>query len=166
MPPAAMVSVSPQADGVEPAVVSAVPVAAATARRRVRQSPRNKRIGAAMNTDETLTGLAGEQALLDRVNLAGSRWLILAIPNAFEAGHLIMQARAANPNIRILARAHHNEEVDHLRSLGADVIVMGEEEIARTIISDILRSDAPKSGSFENLNETPPGSKPGSRRAS
>ena len=80
---------------------------------------------------ETLTGLAGEQALLDRVNLAGARWLILAIPNAFEAGHLIMQARAANPKIRILARAHHNDEVDHLRSLGADVIVMGEDEIAR-----------------------------------
>ena len=32
---------------------------------------------------ETLTGPAGEQALLDRVNLAGARWLILAIPNAF-----------------------------------------------------------------------------------
>jgi CPA2 family monovalent cation:H+ antiporter-2 len=112
---------------------------------------------------ETLTGPAGEQALLDRVNLARARWLILAIPNAFEAGHLILQARAANPNIRILARAHHNDEVDHLRSLGADVIVMGEEEIARTIISDILRSNAPKSGSFENRNETPPSSKTGSR---
>ena len=118
------------------------------------------------NGIETFTGPAGEQALLDRVNLAGARWLILAIPNAFEAGHLILQARAANPKIRILARAHHNDEVDHLRSLGADVIVMGEEEIARTIISDIIRSDAPKSGSFGNLNETPPGSKPDSRRVS
>ena len=103
---------------------------------------------------ETLTGLAGEQALLDRVNLAGARWLILAIPNAFEAGHLIMQARAANPNIRILARAHHIEEVDHLRSLGADVIVMGEDEIARCIISDILRNDGRKPDSSGTPGET------------
>ena len=44
MPPAAMVSVSPQADGVEPAVVSAVPVAAATARRQPKDRRPMKRI--------------------------------------------------------------------------------------------------------------------------
>ena len=56
MPPAAMVSVSPQADGVEPAVVSAVPVAAATARRRVRQSPRKARRGGDMHETTRLDG--------------------------------------------------------------------------------------------------------------
>jgi CPA2 family monovalent cation:H+ antiporter-2 len=94
---------------------------------------------------ETFSGAAGERALLDRLNLAGARWLITAIPDAFEAGHLFEEARAANPAIRLLARAHSREEVDYLRTLGADVIVMGEEEIARGIINDIVGTVPPAS---------------------
>jgi CPA2 family monovalent cation:H+ antiporter-2 len=87
---------------------------------------------------ETFSGHAGERSLLDRVNLAGARWLIAAIPDVYEAGHLIEEARAANPAIRVLARAHGAEEVEYLRNLGADLILMGEEEIAKGMIRDVL----------------------------
>jgi CPA2 family monovalent cation:H+ antiporter-2 len=87
---------------------------------------------------ETFSGPAGERSLLDRVNLAGAKWLIAAIPDVYEAGHLIEQARAANPSIRVLARAHTSEEVEYLRGLGADLILMGEEEIAKGMIQDVL----------------------------
>ena len=73
-------------------------------------------------------------------NLAGARWFISAIPNPFENGNLIEQARAANPDLEIIARAHSDEEVEHLTKLGANLIIMGEREIARGITEHITRS--------------------------
>lgn len=80
---------------------------------------------------ETFIGPCGERAMLDRLNLPQARTLISAIPDAYEAGHLVEAARAANPGIRIIARAHTGEAVDYLRQLGADIVLMGEEELAR-----------------------------------
>ena len=64
---------------------------------------------------------------------------MIAIPEAFEAGQIVQQARAANPDIRIIARAHADAEVDHLKGLGADVVIMGEREIARGMIEELER---------------------------
>lgn len=83
---------------------------------------------------ETHVGTAGEPGMLERINLAGARWVISAIPDAFEAGALIERARSANPNVRIVARAAGPEAVDYLKGLGADVILVGEEEIAAGMI--------------------------------
>ena len=55
---------------------------------------------------ETFTGVAGEKSLLDKINLKGARCLVSAISDAFEAGGIIGKAKAANPHIRIIARAH------------------------------------------------------------
>ncbi|MFT4133380.1 cation:proton antiporter [Labrys sp. (in: a-proteobacteria)] len=87
---------------------------------------------------EVYSGPAGDYETLELQNLAGAKWLVVAIPDAFEAGHLVEQARKLNPSIRILARAHSEEAVDYLKGLGADVILMGEEEIARGMIRDLL----------------------------
>ena len=54
----------------------------------------------------------------------------MAIPNAFEAGQAIEQARRANPPLMIAARAHSDEEAEYLKQLGADHVIMGEREIA------------------------------------
>lgn len=80
---------------------------------------------------EVIAGSAGLPGLLDAANLGGARWLISAIPNPFEASTLIEAGRAANPALRIVARAHSDAEVEHLRRYGADYIVVGEREIAR-----------------------------------
>ena len=81
-----------------------------------------------------LSGNAASSAVLRTANLAAARTLFVAVPNAFEAGQIVEQARAANPGLRILARAHLDAEVDYLRQLGADVIIMGEREIARAML--------------------------------
>jgi monovalent cation:H+ antiporter-2, CPA2 family len=39
-----------------------------------------------------------------------------------------------NAGIRIIARAHFDAAVDHLERLGANIVVMGEREIARTML--------------------------------
>jgi CPA2 family monovalent cation:H+ antiporter-2 len=83
---------------------------------------------------ETLLGNAAGPEMIQACNLAQARWLFVAIPNAFEAGQIVQQARKANADIRIVARAHADGEVDYLSNLGADLIVMGEREIARGML--------------------------------
>ena len=93
---------------------------------------------------ETIVGNAANGDVLAAANLAEARQLIIAIPNAFEAGQIVVKARAANPAISILARAHSDAEVQHLQDLGADAVIMGEREIARGIVAHILDLDKPK----------------------
>ena len=52
---------------------------------------------------------------------------------------MILRARAANPDLDVIARAHSDAEVDHLSGLGANTVIMGEREIARGIIEQMER---------------------------
>jgi len=96
---------------------------------------------ARLHTDgvEVVAGNAANGAVFAAANAAGAQRLILAIPNAFEAGQIVLRARAANPNIDIIARAHSDAEVEHLTGLGANTVIMGEREIARGIVEEVLR---------------------------
>ncbi|MEJ1158680.1 YbaL family putative K(+) efflux transporter [Prosthecomicrobium sp. N25] len=83
---------------------------------------------------EAYAGACGETALLERLNLAGARTLVSAIPDAFEAGHLVEAAKAANPAVTVIARAHSTEAADYLAKLGSDTVLIGEQELARSMI--------------------------------
>jgi CPA2 family monovalent cation:H+ antiporter-2 len=83
---------------------------------------------------EAIHGNAADDRILKAANLDDARMLLVAIPNAFEAGQIVEQARAANPRIEIVARAHFDAEVDHLLQHGADIVIMGEREIARSML--------------------------------
>lgn len=87
---------------------------------------------------ETIAGNAANPDVLNGANLPAAGYLVVAIPNAFEAGQVIAQARAANPRLHILARAHSDAEVEHLSLQGADQVIMGEREIARSITNQLL----------------------------
>ena len=88
---------------------------------------------------EALMGNAAQPEILKAAGLPESRNVVVAIPEAFEAGQIVQQARAANANIRIIARAHSDAEVEHLQGLGADMVIMGEREIARGMIEELER---------------------------
>ncbi|RWQ34316.1 MAG: Kef family K(+) transporter [Mesorhizobium sp.] len=87
---------------------------------------------------ETVSGNAANSEVFAAANPEGAKRLILAIPNAFEAGQIVLRARAANPKINVIARAHSDAEVEHLKGLGADTVIMGEREIARGIVEVVL----------------------------
>ncbi|RUW58173.1 YbaL family putative K(+) efflux transporter [Mesorhizobium sp. M7A.F.Ca.US.008.03.1.1] len=89
---------------------------------------------------EAVAGNAANAEVFAAANPEGASRLILAIPNAFEAGQIVLRARAANPGINVIARAHSDAEVEHLKGLGADTVIMGEREIARGIVEEVLGS--------------------------
>jgi monovalent cation:H+ antiporter-2, CPA2 family len=91
---------------------------------------------------EAVAGNAATPGVLKAANLAQARYVFVAIPEAFEAGHVVQQARAQNPGSRIIARAHSDGEVEYLAGLGADTIIMGEREIARGMIEDFTEQQA------------------------
>jgi CPA2 family monovalent cation:H+ antiporter-2 len=83
---------------------------------------------------EVIVGNAADERVLKAANLAETRLLFVAIPNGFEAGQIVRQARTINPNIDIVARAHFDAEVEHLEKNGANAVIMGEREIARAML--------------------------------
>ncbi len=83
---------------------------------------------------EVFTGNAAEPAIIAALNLAGARRLYVTIPEPFEAGQIVQQARAVNPELDILARAHSSATVEHFERLGANLIVLGETEIAHRML--------------------------------
>ncbi len=91
---------------------------------------------------ETITGNVADPEVLRSANLGQACCLLVAIPDAFEGGQAVMQARAANPDLLIIARAHSEEEVLHLKKHGATTVIMGEYEIARAMIEHVRNSVA------------------------
>ena len=83
---------------------------------------------------EHIRGNAARDDVLAAANLPAAKFLFVAIPEAFEAGQIVQQARRANPTLPIVVRAHFDAEVDHLLSLGASRVVMGEREIALAML--------------------------------
>jgi monovalent cation:H+ antiporter-2, CPA2 family len=84
---------------------------------------------------EFIEGNGATETVLKAANLAGARNLFIAIPEAFEASEIVRQARAINPKLPIVARAHFDEQVADLLHQGATDVVMGERELARAMLS-------------------------------
>ena len=92
---------------------------------------------------EVIAGNAANPSVLQLANPGGAKSLIVAIPDAFEAGQIAANARKTNPKILIVARAHSDAEVEHLIKHGADTVIMGEREIALAMIEWMQKKAAP-----------------------
>ena len=82
----------------------------------------------------TVLGNAANQEVMDLARLDCARWLLVTIPNGYEAGEIVASARTKRPNIEIIARAHYDDEVTYIMERGADRVVMGEREIANSML--------------------------------
>jgi len=86
---------------------------------------------------EVITGNAAAPDMLQAANVGAARGLLVAIPDAFEGGQIVAKARAISTTLPIIARAHSEEEIAHLKHHGANFVIMGEQEIARAMIAQI-----------------------------
>ena len=84
-------------------------------------------------------GNSASREILAQASPGTAARLVIAIPNAFEAGRIVKHARRANPGLVIVARAHSDPEIKHLRELGANTVIMGERQIALEMIAEIER---------------------------
>ncbi|WP_027712803.1 YbaL family putative K(+) efflux transporter [Dickeya chrysanthemi] len=84
---------------------------------------------------KTVLGNATRPDIMDIARLDCASWLLLTIPNGYEAGEIVAAARARRPDLKIIARAHYDDEVSYITEHGADHVVMGEREIAETMIA-------------------------------
>ncbi|MGE0768717.1 MAG: YbaL family putative K(+) efflux transporter [Hyphomicrobiaceae bacterium] len=93
--------------------------------------------------EKGIRGLVGNApTALVAANIAKAEALIIAIPEVFEAGQIIEQARAANPDLKVIARGHSDAEVTHLMQCGATAVVQGAEEIAQAMVEAFRNQDS------------------------
>ncbi len=74
---------------------------------------------------------------LKAANLAAAKRLVIALPDCFEAGQIVEQARAANKHLWIIARAHSDAEESYLTQYGADEVVQGSRETAEAMLTSL-----------------------------
>ncbi|MBL8656912.1 MAG: Kef family K(+) transporter [Altererythrobacter sp.] len=84
--------------------------------------------------DSLIVGNAASPSVLAQAELHKAKALLVAIPDTFESAQIVEQARALNPKLEIIARAHSRAEERHLRSKGATTTVNAEEEVARRMV--------------------------------
>lgn len=87
-----------------------------------------------------IQGNAADPEVAAAANIREARCLLVAIPDAFEGGQVVEQARRMNPVLPIIGRAHSDAQKDHLIKYGASRVVMAEQEIARAMAKGVLAS--------------------------
>jgi len=92
-----------------------------------------------------ILGNAADPELARASNYAAARCLLVAIPDGFEGGQVVEQARAINSRLPIIARAHSEEETVHLAHHGASKVIMGEHLIAQAMIESAREAVSPAS---------------------
>jgi monovalent cation:H+ antiporter-2, CPA2 family len=92
---------------------------------------------------EAIHGNAADPDLATAANYAAARCLLVAIPDGFEGGQVVEQARMLNLKLPIIARAHSEEEIEHLKRHGATKVIMGEQLIAHAMIEDARAAISP-----------------------
>lgn len=80
-------------------------------------------------------GSGNDPQVLREAGIEQASKLIIAIPEGFEGGAIAERARTMNTQLTVFARAHSDEEVEHLNKVGVDHVVMGEREIANRLIT-------------------------------
>jgi CPA2 family monovalent cation:H+ antiporter-2 len=91
---------------------------------------------------EVIAGNAAAGKALNLANVDMAAAVIIAISNAFEAGQATEQARKSNAKALIVAQAQSDEEAEHLKAMGANVVIMGEREIAMGIVDMVTRDSS------------------------
>ncbi len=100
------------------------------------------------NGMQVVAGNATDSRTLLEAGIENASRLLIAIPEGFEGGAIAERAKALNPQLKIIARAHSDAEVEHLERLGAQHVVMGERETADRMLklaADPARTEDRKS---------------------
>ncbi len=85
-----------------------------------------------------LFGDAARPGVLQLAHPERARLIVVATPDPYQSRAIIDRARAANPSIEAVARAHRDEERRYLEAHGANVALVGEHELAFSLAHHAL----------------------------
>ncbi len=92
-------------------------------------------------------GNASRRLVVELARPERARMIIVTAPVPFQARAILEQARQLNPSIVSVVRTHSEEEREYLERAGADLAVVGERELARTMARYALEVAASPPGS-------------------
>lgn len=98
-----------------------------------------------------ILGNAADPEVIAAANIKAARCLLVAIPDAFESGQTVEQARKMSPDLPIIVRVHSAAQEEHVEKYGASKVVMGEQEIARAMFAAV--PDAPREPILSSIAE-------------
>ncbi|WP_374536062.1 YbaL family putative K(+) efflux transporter [Chitinimonas taiwanensis] len=90
-----------------------------------------------------VSGDAAEPAVLIQAHVARAGTLVIAIPDALKARQMIETAQALNPGVVIVVRSHSSEEAELLAKLPGVTVLLGEQELARSMSALVLAEAKP-----------------------
>jgi CPA2 family monovalent cation:H+ antiporter-2 len=85
-----------------------------------------------------VSGNAADEGVLTQAHVAGARLVVLAIPDAYQARSAIEIARALQPHLEVVVRAHSDDEAALLRKERGSHVFIGEHELALGMTRHVL----------------------------
>ena len=85
-----------------------------------------------------VVGDARQPEVIIQAHIARAAILVIAIPNILDARQIAHHARLLNPTIRIIFRAHHEDEVQRLRNECEHAVCYVEEALAKEMLGHIF----------------------------
>jgi len=83
-------------------------------------------------------GDATDPAVLIQAHIREARSLVIATPGTVQVRAMVETARALNPGVQVIVRCHNAEEAELLERDGAGKVFVGENELARSMVSFVL----------------------------
>ncbi|MEQ4731375.1 MULTISPECIES: YbaL family putative K(+) efflux transporter [Providencia] len=87
----------------------------------------------AENGFSAILGNGANKDIISLARIECAKTLLLTIPNGYEAGEIVATAKEMNPDVTVIVRAHYDDEVSFIKERGADHIIIGEHEIAKSM---------------------------------
>lgn len=121
----------------------------------------------AENGFSAILGNGANREIISLARIECAKTLLLTIPNGYEAGEIVATAKEMNPYVTVIVRAHYDDEVSFIKERGADHIIIGEHEIAKSMatlmcndveefgcsIDDMIDGDNDKKGEGKSLDD-------------
>jgi CPA2 family monovalent cation:H+ antiporter-2 len=89
------------------------------------------------NGYHAIAGDATHPATLQEAAIHKAVAIAIAIPDPFAARQIVDAARALNPSIKVLVRAHNDDELDYFYEQSVDMALTGAREIGRRMVEYI-----------------------------
>ena len=90
-----------------------------------------------------ILGNAVRSKVLKAAGLGHATTVLLAIPDPLNTGAIVSKVKKLAPEVRVIARGHQDVDVEYLRELGADRVLVGVYEVADIMARDVMTEGEP-----------------------